>query len=454
MRPSCRIPLRVNALFVALALFVIAGAEFAQEVPVQPPVAAPKQAVATPGNAVPPQWHDAVSHLADEIAADIRPVRALTLDVVENMSSIGPADAVLLSRLLETELTVRKIRVIQEALPETIVYLKISEGAEGPMLTADIRRHDEDSGPLIAIVALERRAASSSDEGRAPLIVQRKFVYMQAKPFLDFLVAGASGSEEARLVLLEPDHVEYLRFATAQWSVDHAFAVRPRSPASRDPRGLIAKDKDYDEAMHIYLPQETCLGSGHGQADLGCSPSVRAKPPAVLFMGHMWPLSPAEPRIFSAPYDPDRNYFEGLEASFGDFAGRLPAFYSGAVMSEGNRQSWILAELDGRARLYDGSPSATATFSGWGDNVVGVSADCDSAWLVLVSGTDDWTVRDTLRIYRVADHQAATVGQPLEFSGPILALWPADDGKSARVVSRNLQTGMYEASIVSVSCGN
>jgi hypothetical protein len=73
---------------------------------------------------------------------------------------------------------------------------------------------------------------------------------------------------------------------------------------------------------------------------------------------------------------------------------------------------------------------------------------------VLVTGIGDWTVRDTLRIYRVADHQAVTVGQPLEFSGPILALWPTQDDKSARVVSRNLQTGMYEASIVSVSCGN
>ena len=123
-------------------------------------------------------------------------------------------------------------------------------------------------------------------------------------------------------------------------------------------------------------------------------------------------------------------------------------------MSDGNRQSWILSELDGKTRLYDETSSATATFSGWGDNVVSVSADCDPSWLVLVSGTGDWTVRDTLRIYRVADHQAATVGQPLEFSGPILASRLAEDGKSARVASRNLQTGMYEASIVSVSCGS
>ncbi|MGC1969313.1 MAG: hypothetical protein WA673_22825, partial [Candidatus Acidiferrales bacterium] len=59
-----------------------------------------------------------------------------------------------------------------------------------------------------------------------------------------------------------------------------------------------------------------------------------------------------------------------------------------------------------------------------------------------------------IQIYEIEGQEATAVGQPHEFPGPILALWPADDGKSARVVSRNLQTGMYEASIVSVSCGN
>jgi hypothetical protein len=35
-----------------------------------------------------------------------------------------------------------------------------------------------------------------------------------------------------------------------------------------------------------------------------------------------------------------------------------------------------------------------------------------------------------------------------------VALWPSDDGKSVRAVSRNLQTGMYEASLINLYCGN
>jgi hypothetical protein len=435
MRPSRRLPLRFQATLIVLFFIAVVFAAPAQN-----------------SNPLPPQWNDAVSQLADKIAAAVRPARSLTLNPVENMSSISPADVVLLSRMLETELAARKIRVVQEALPETLGDIKISQGVEGPLLTVEIHRKDEeDFGPKIAIVALQKPIATNSGADRVSLILQREFIFAQAEPILDFVNPAALDGAGTRLLLLERDGVDYLRLDQARWSVDHSSPVKSRFQASRDQRGLVVKE---DATISIYLPHVLCTDATDGQGDLGCSPSVGAKPTAVLFTGHMWPLNIADPRIFSAPYDPDRNFFAGLEASFGDFAGRLPAFYSGAVMREGNRPSWILAELDMRARLYDGGPAAAATFAGWGDNLASVSADCDPSWLVLVTGTGDWTVRDTLRIYRITDHQATTVGQPLEFSGPILALWPAEDGKSARVVSRNLQTGIYEASIVSVSCGN
>ena len=66
----------------------------------------------------------------------------------------------------------------------------------------------------------------------------------------------------------------------------------------------------------------------------------------------------------------------------------------------------------------------------------------------------DWTEPDHIQLYEITGDQAVAQGQSLEFSGPVLALWPADDGKSARSVSRNPGTGFYEASIVSVTCGD
>jgi hypothetical protein len=66
----------------------------------------------------------------------------------------------------------------------------------------------------------------------------------------------------------------------------------------------------------------------------------------------------------------------------------------------------------------------------------------------------DWSQKDQIQLYEIRDRAAAAIGQPMELPGPILAFWAAGDGNSARVVSRNLESGMYEASIVSVSCGN
>jgi hypothetical protein len=93
-----------------------------------------------------------------------------------------------------------------------------------------------------------------------------------------------------------------------------------------------------------------------------------------------------------------------------------------------------------------------ASFWRWGDELASITG-CDDSWNVLVTGTGDWTQRDYLQDYEIADRQATMAGQLLEFSGPIVALWPADDAKSIRAVSRNSQTGMYEASLIHLYCG-
>ncbi|MGA8221144.1 MAG: hypothetical protein WB780_05765, partial [Candidatus Acidiferrales bacterium] len=115
---------------------------------------------------------------------------------------------------------------------------------------------------------------------------------------------------------------------------------------------------------------------------------------------------------------------------------------------------WIQTELDGKARLYKSWGKVVASFSTWGDDIASVKPGCGGTWHALVTGTGDWTQADYVQLYEIQDDQPIPIGQRLEFSGPILAMWSADDKKSARVVSKNLQTGMYEASIISVSCSD
>jgi hypothetical protein len=87
------------------------------------------------------------------------------------------------------------------------------------------------------------------------------------------------------------------------------------------------------------------------------------------------------------------------------------------------------------------------------DSYVALAPACGFGPLTLVSGPGDWTEPDFIQAFGLKN-QADAVSEKIQFPGPILALWASDDGKSARVVSRNLQTGAYEASIVSVSCGD
>jgi len=87
------------------------------------------------------------------------------------------------------------------------------------------------------------------------------------------------------------------------------------------------------------------------------------------------------------------------------------------------------------------------------DSYVALPPACGIGPFTLVSGPGDWTEPDFIQAFGLKN-QADAVSEKIQFPGPILALWAAEDGKSARVVSRNLQTGAYEGSIVSVSCGN
>ncbi len=87
------------------------------------------------------------------------------------------------------------------------------------------------------------------------------------------------------------------------------------------------------------------------------------------------------------------------------------------------------------------------------DSYAVLESACGISSLVLVSGQGDWTETDFVQAFGLKN-QTDVMSEKVQFPGPILALWASDDGKSARVVSRNLQTGAYEASIVSVSCND
>ena len=146
-----------------------------------------------------------------------------------------------------------------------------------------------------------------------------------------------------------------------------------------------------------------------------------------------------------------RNYFN-ISVDVPESA--WPNSYSIASNSDEEHPARILTAENGSAELFGDSPqNPEAIFWRWGDEFASIQG-CDDSWNVVVTGAGDWTKRDYLQDYEIVDREATMAGQLLEFSGPVVALWPSEGGKSARAVSRDLQTGRYEASLINLYCGN
>ena len=73
-------------------------------------------------------------------------------------------------------------------------------------------------------------------------------------------------------------------------------------------------------------------------------------------------------------------------------------------------------------------------------------------WQLLVTRPGDWTQPDAIQAFEIIERQAVAISQPVEFDGPVTALWPASDAKSANAVVHNLKTGQYEAHSLTINC--
>jgi hypothetical protein len=81
---------------------------------------------------------------------------------------------------------------------------------------------------------------------------------------------------------------------------------------------------------------------------------------------------------------------------------------------------------------------------------------CDGRFIILGSGNGDWTQPDSIQAYALADleGQATASGGPIEFDGPVVALYREGKQSAARTIVHNLKTGNYEAYIVTATCGH
>ncbi len=416
MRPSRRLLPFLNAIL----LFLIHAAC---------PVPARSQ---SPGQ-LPAQWNDALQRLATKIASAAEPNHTLSLEV-NNISSLGPADVAGIRQELESELAHRGLRTVAADAAPAQVIVTLSESAEAFVWVAEVRVDDTKKIAIIDVA----RPRDSARPAIPSMTLQRNLQWVQPGPILDFAMHAIPGGAQSLAIALTPKSLDTYDMSSGGDRSSRGSSPISQMQASRDLRGQLTFTNEDQIKAHVgetICVSELTVGSG-----LNCGKESSG--------GWIFPDGS------ESHYVAGRNFFRGFVVS-PDGSVTQPPFYTAATRTYDHGSRRIQTELDGKARLYNnGVSEPEATFPGWGDDIATIVTDCDSRWHVLVTGTGDWTQPDQIQIYEITDHQAVAIGQPMEFPGPILALWTAVDGKSARVVSRNLQTGMYEASIVSVACGN
>ncbi len=377
------------------------------------------------------RWGDSVHELAGKIASSAAPSRSISLSV-KNLSSIGAAEAGLIEQELSEELAAQGFRVPEVDTAEISVDVSLSENVDGFLWVATIR-----NGAASRVVILKPTGGKNQDENtsRSAPVLRRSVLLRQREPILDFVQAPASSG--GTLLLLEPEQVTILQHSGNEWLPSGSAPVRHSQPWPRDLRGHIISTGD---GFQAYLPGLRCAVALIPSLTTNCEDSGSA----TWLEGNL-----------NISFVAARNYLSFSMAD-GDGAGiELPLSYSVALSgSAADSFRLLMTGIDGIQRSFLNGAVVALPPARWGADVGSIAPGCGTGWDIVASASGDWTEKDRLQAYEVADMNAVPLGDAIEFPGPITALWSSEQGKSVRVVSRNLETGMYEASIVSISCGN
>lgn len=439
----CRVYLLAGSLLFALFVFSAAGS--AQSQPATRPASSSK-------------WNDAVATLGGKIAAIADASQPASLDV-SNISSLDSLDVAAIESALQAELG-QHLHLLPAAEAKTQILVTLSEGATGYVWVAQVRSGNSEQ---TAMISIPKEASAAASRERPAISLERKLIWSQPQPFLDFALPDGVPTNGPGMVVLEPSRVVFYSSVDGHWVPGKSVGLNPNGTRTRDPRGMIWQAGD---EIDMFVPGESCSGVITALPNLLCVPYPSTNSTMT------WPLPSGEGQRENAQFESNRNFFGGAVSvgSMGTPGMSLPPFYTAAAEGASGGVDWLIAGMDGKAHLYEAG-KLIATFSGWGDQVATIDAGCNDSWQVLTTGAGDSSQSDHIQIYDIRNYpqaqasaqsaastaqtapEATAAGQPLDVSGPILALWSSADLKSARVVSLNLQTGMYEGSIISVSCG-
>jgi len=384
---------------------------------------------------------DAARLLADRIAAVSGP-GAVALEVA-NRSSLDEKSVREVRSALQAQLRVQGVRTATADQSMGSVNVVLSESLREYVWTAEISVGSDQ--PRVVLVSLAREHPTASFSSAPPITLKKTFLFAQEQPILDAALLDMPGG--ARLLVLDATGVAAYHQQAGHWELETPLPIPPTRTFPRDTRGrlLLRRDRLFD----VYLPGMFCRSSAAAPLRLDCAAS-----------DDPWPLSPEDSGIAGANFPvvraffaPARNFFTGtLSPGIGKIS-NVPSFYSAAALPRSNYTLWVLAAVDGSVHLIDGFTDQAIRNAHTGSDLAAVRSNCGVGTQILVSENGD-PEHDTLRAYEIPDREPVAVSSPLEFDGPITALWPDATLTSATAIVKREDTGWYEANRISINCAN
>lgn len=367
-------------------------------------------------------WVPAVEQLVHKIVAvtGTNPIST----TIENSSTIGAQELGEVQRLIEGRLRLAGAQPSTTPGAAYTVKITISENIREFVLTASIASSSE---PAVSIVTAQR----SAPEAAGNLVsLHKTFLLRQDSPILDAQLLNPNV-----LVILGPDRVTIYGKQPTGWQSIASADLAARHIA-RDARGRLAVRGDSFDA---FLPGMVCSNTSISPLAVGCRDS-----------DDPWPIS-----IESALYNSARNYFTRATGNSADVGSK---FYSAAFFWQSRTEPHVVfTTAEGVLRDGPAGPLPVEA-PGWGSDVAllfnmtgAVPNACNGSHIIATSG-GDYSQPDSLRAFEIHGQKAVAASDPLEFSGPVLALWSAPDLTAATVVAHNQKTGSYEAYSVTASC--
>jgi hypothetical protein len=395
-------------------------------------------------------WSVPEQQLARKIAAVTGPgAVALT---IENRSSLGRRDNEIVQNGLRSELAALGLRFVSAEQSAATVTVSLSENSAAYVWVANIRQGAAESA--VVMISVPRPAGIPTPRDALPLVLNKLPLWTQDDPILDVAVLEESATP-TQIAVLDSERVSLYRMQGGKWQPQQSLEISHTRPWPRDLRGRLILARDH--LLDVYLPGVTCASTMSLPLTLNCresdDPWALAAGGANAGAASVFPSSGITNVNFPAMrafFAPTRNFFTGaVSPAVGKFT-NVPKFYSAAPLPREKYTLWLFAATDGTIHLVDGVSDQTARF-GWGSDLASVKTACGAGWQVLATSTGNGN-EDTIRAYEFPDRDAVAVSAPINFSGPVTALWTESKADTAVAVARNRETGSYDAFRLALTC--